>query len=83
MKTAIQELLKELETFKGMCSTDGEKFIINLAIANTKGKIKKEKQQIEEAFTISRTSDGCGWNKEDAIQSAIGYYESTFNSKVV
>ena len=80
--TAMQELLKELETFKGICSTDGEKFIINFAIANAKGKIKKEKQQIEDSFSISRTSDGCGWNKEDAIESAKGYYQHNFGDKV-
>lgn len=79
--TALQELIEELKQFKNFPLVD--QATIDASIAFAELRLEKEKQQIEDAFTISRTSDGCGWNNEDAIESAIGYYESTFSRKVV
>lgn len=40
--------------------------------------LDKEKQQIIDAFVLSRTSDGCNWNKLDSEETANGYYNETF-----
>lgn len=69
----MQELLESFETFKGMCQTDGEKFIINYAISNTKLRLEKEKESLSDAF----------FEGQDGRYTEFdNYYVSNFGDKV-
>jgi len=69
--TAMQELIQLFETFKGMCQTDGEKFIIKYAINSAKSKLELEKQQIIDDYNEDRYYEG---------NEAEEYYEQTFKN---
>lgn len=75
MKTAIDELIEYLEDMQNDDFDSKTQYILETCLKSK----EKEKQQIIDAFTNSRTSDGCGWNKEDAKQSAEGYYNEIYN----
>jgi len=77
--TAMQELIQLFETFKGMCQTDGEKFIIKYAINSAKSKLEKEKQQIIDA-RIDGVSKSLSIPKTFAEKKSEQYYEQTFKN---
>ncbi len=79
--TAMQELLKELKTFKGLCESNSEIFVIDYAISNTKSKIEKEKQQILNAYDSGNRK---GYDEHQLSASADldeEYYNNLFNNE--
>ena len=65
MKTAMQELIDELESIKGYKYG-------GLVIRLIKDKLEKEKEQIENAFLEGKVNHSKDW--------AIEYYNQTYNN---
>ncbi len=77
MKTAVQDVLDIIEMEHNNGVEISQRVLYKMLLEAK----EKEKQQIIDAFVLSRTSDGCNWDKNDATETANGYYNETYNTK--
>lgn len=77
MKTAVQELIKELEVLENNTISISDKFLIKSIRFKTIAKLEKEKEQIKDAYDMGET--GLKVVNDEFIKNAEDCYNQTYN----